>query len=65
MRIVTLALGLVLSGCSVGLFKENPLNGCSSQSSGRWCSPSESHIRLVEGVSSVLTSQVMPPNYRR
>ena len=48
MRIVVLALVLVLSGCSVGLFKENPLNGCSSQKAGRWCSPSEAHTKLID-----------------
>ena len=39
---------LTLSACTVELFKTNPLNGCSSQNAGRWCSPSEDRIKLIE-----------------
>lgn len=46
--IAGLMITLTLSACTVELFKTNPLNGCSSQKAGRWCSPSEAHIKLIE-----------------
>ena len=41
-KVLIISFILTLSGCffSVGFFKENPLNGCSEQKSGKWCPPS-------------------------
>lgn len=39
MKIIALVLLLLVSGCTVSLFKYNPLNGCSPRPVGVTCPP--------------------------